>query len=67
MACLDDPNVTPAIAARWELALADAGLSDGQDAILHMFDGVNEPTAPGGMAVEPASARGMWLGHGSRS
>jgi hypothetical protein len=53
MACLDDPNVTPAIAARWEIALADAGLRDGQDAVLHMFDGVNEPTAPGGMAVEP--------------
>ncbi len=55
MGCFDDPNMTPGVAARWQLALVDAGLSDGDDAILHVFDGVNEPGAPGGMAVEPGS------------
>jgi hypothetical protein len=55
MACFDDPNMTTEIAARWRLALADAGLSDGDDAILHVFEGVNEPGEPGAMAVEPGS------------
>jgi hypothetical protein len=33
-----DPNMTAGIAARWQLALADAGLADGRDAIIHVFD-----------------------------
>jgi hypothetical protein len=55
MACFDDPNMTADVAARWQLALADAGVSHG-DAILHVFEGVNEPGQPGAMAVEPGSS-----------
>jgi hypothetical protein len=40
MACFDDPNMTADIAGRWQLALADAGVSH-DDAILHVFEGVN--------------------------
>jgi hypothetical protein len=54
MACFDDPNMTADIAARWQLALADAGVSH-RDAILHVFEGINEPGQPGAMAVEPSS------------
>jgi hypothetical protein len=56
MAGFDDPNMTTEIAARWQLALTDAGLSDGRDAILHVFEGINEPGMPGAMAVEPGSS-----------
>jgi hypothetical protein len=52
----DDPSMTTATAARWKLALADAGLIDGRDAILHVFEGINEPGMPGAMAVEPGSS-----------
>jgi hypothetical protein len=55
MAQLTDPKTTREIAARWQLALGDAGLRDGDDAILHVFEGVNEPGLPGAMAVEPGS------------
>jgi hypothetical protein len=56
MARFEDPNMTAAIAARWRLALADAELRDGDDVILHVFDGMNEPGEPGAMAVEPGSS-----------
>ncbi|HEV7937903.1 MAG TPA: hypothetical protein VGP18_07770 [Solirubrobacteraceae bacterium] len=36
--------------------LADAGLSDARDAILHVLEGINESGMPGAMAVEPRSS-----------
>jgi hypothetical protein len=55
MARYGDPNMTFAILARWRHTLPDAGLSDGDDAILHVFEGVNEPGKPGAMAIESGS------------
>lgn len=54
MARFDDPNMTPEIRAQWQLALADAELTDGEDAILHVFDGLPGPGV-GASAVEPGA------------
>jgi hypothetical protein len=45
---------TSASAARlWRMALSDAGLQDGVDAILHIFGGQPDLGSPTGTAVEP--------------
>ncbi len=48
-------NVTAAIQRLWLTALADAGIEDGVEAILHVFNGLPRPGAPGATAIEPGA------------
>jgi hypothetical protein len=48
-------NVTAAIQRLWLTALADAGIEDVVEAILHVFDGLPRPGASGATAIEPGA------------
>lgn len=48
-------NVTSAIQRLWLTALADAGIEDEVEAILHVFNGLPRPGAPGATAIEPVA------------
>ena len=53
---LSSSSISASVARLWPLALTDAELRDGVDAILHIFAGQPAPGSPGGTAVEPGGS-----------